>query len=52
MDYYSRKGFQCFTNTGGDETALEGTLAISPAISEVQSVVERAGYFVGIRSGL
>lgn len=49
---YLQRGFQCFTNVVGDESPIEGTLPISPAISEVQSVVERAGHFVGIRSGL
>lgn len=51
LDYQSR-GYQCFTNVAGDETALKGTEAISPSIAEMKSVVERAGTFVGIRSGL
>lgn len=49
---YKDKGYQCFTNIAGDEQPLEGTLAISPSITELQSVVEYAGTFVGIRSGL
>lgn len=36
----------------GDETPLAGTKAISPQIDELKSVVEQAGTFVGIRSGL
>ena len=36
----------------GDEKPLSGTQPISPAISEIQSLVERAGTFIGIRSGL
>ena len=36
----------------GEEEPLEGTLGISPTIGQVQSVVEWAGTFVGIRSGL
>jgi hypothetical protein len=52
VEDYLQKGFQCFTNVVGDEKALEGTLPISPSISEIQSVVERAGHFIGIRSGL
>ena len=52
VDDYLRRGFQCFTNVIGEEQPLEGTLPISPSISEVRSVVERAGHFVGIRSGL
>lgn len=52
VEDYSLKGYQCFTNVTGDEEPLEGTMAISPAIAEIRSVVERAGTFVGIRSGL
>ena len=36
----------------GEEKALPGTLPVSPAINEIQSVVEHAGLFIGIRSGL
>lgn len=49
---YQRRGFQCFTNVVGDEKPLEGTDGISPAITQLQSLVEWAGNFVGIRSGL
>lgn len=50
--YYSSIGYKCFTNVVGEEAPLEGTQAISPSILELKSVVERAGTFVGIRSGL
>ena len=50
--YYKGKGYQCFTNVVGEEQALNGTLRISPAISQMQSVAEYAGTFIGIRSGL
>lgn len=46
------RGYQCFTNVAGEEKPLPGTEAISPRIAEMKSVVERAGTFVGIRSGL
>lgn len=36
----------------GEELPLPRTKPICPAISEIQSVVERAGTFIGIRSGL
>lgn len=49
--FYSRD-YQCYTNVAGGEKPLPGTIPISPAISEIQSVVERAGTFIGIRSGL
>lgn len=50
--HYADRGYQCFTNVAGEEKPLEGTIAISPRISEMKCVVERAGTFVGIRSGL
>lgn len=49
---YSEQGYQCFTNVAGEELPLPGTQPICPAISEIRSVVERAGTFVGIRSGI
>lgn len=49
---YRKRGFQIFTNVAGDETPLPGTIAISPGISELKSVVERAGTFIGLRSGI
>lgn len=52
VDSYRAAGYQCFTNVAGDEKALPGTMPITPAISEIQSVVERAGTFIGIRSGI
>ena len=47
-----QKGLQCYTNVAGEEKALPGTIPVSPAICEIQSVVEYAGLFIGIRSGL
>lgn len=52
VNYYSMKGYTCYTNVVGDEFPLEGTKAISPSILELKSVVEKAGTFIGIRSGL
>lgn len=52
VSFYVDRGYQCFTNVAGDEKPLAGTIAISPRISEMKSVVERAGTYVGIRSGL
>lgn len=46
------KGYTVYTNVVDDEKALEGTVPISPAINEMKSVVEQAGLFIGIRSGL
>ena len=52
VSYYKNLGKVCYTNVVGDEQPLAGTIAISPEISEMKSVVERAGAFVGIRSGM
>ena len=49
---YKARGYQCFTNVAGEEKALEGTIGISPKLTQLQSLVEWAGAFVGIRSGL
>ena len=52
VKYYTDNGYTCFTNVAGDEKPLPGTTPISPKIAELISVVEHAGIFVGIRSGL
>lgn len=49
---YRARGYQCFTNIAGQEKPLDGTIGISPALTQLQSLVEWAGAFVGIRSGL
>ena len=49
---FRAEGYQCYTNVAGNEVPLAGTLPISPKISEMKSAVERAGTFIGIRSGL
>ncbi len=46
------KGLRCYTNAVEDERPIPGTEGIGPMIGEMQSVVERAGLFIGIRSGL
>ena len=52
VDSFRGRGFQCYTNVVGEEKPLPGTLPVRPSISEIQSVAERAGIFIGIRSGL
>lgn len=52
VKYYNEEGYKCYTNVIGDEMPLDGTEAISLSLLEICSVVERAGLFVGIRSGL
>lgn len=51
-DSYIKQGFQCFTNVAGNEQALPGTIPISPKIAQLRSVVEWAGTFIGLRSGI
>lgn len=50
--YFREKGYQCLTNVVGDEEPLPDTVPISPRINEIRSVVEQAGLFIGIRSGI
>ncbi len=52
VKYYTSIGYKCYTNVVGNEVPLDGTEAISPSVFEIKSVVERAGIFIGIRSGL
>jgi hypothetical protein len=52
VNSYMARDYQCFTNVSGDEKPLEGTQPISPKLNEIQSLVEYAGTFIGIRSGL
>ena len=52
IDVYTSKGYKVYTNVIGDEQPVEGTEAISPSVDEYYSVVERAGTFIGLRSGL
>ena len=52
VEYFTDAGYKCYTNVVGDEIPLRGTEAISPSVLEMRAVVERAGIFVGIRSGL
>lgn len=49
---FQSKGYSCYTNVTGEEKPLPGTQPISPSIFEMKSAVERAGTFIGIRSGL
>lgn len=52
VDYYKERGCQCFTNVTGDEKPIPKTLPVSPKLAEIQPLVEHAGAFIGIRSGL
>ncbi len=52
VKYFTAAGYKCYTNVVGNEKPIRGTEAISPSLMEMRSVVERAGTFIGIRSGL
>lgn len=52
VEDYTNQGYDVYTNTVGDEKPLEGTKKISPDITQMKSLVEHAGTFIGIRSGL
>lgn len=52
VEYFSEKGCQIYTNVAGKEKELQGTLRLEVQLNELQSVVERAGMFIGLRSGL
>lgn len=52
VNYYNSMGYKCYTNLVGDEKPLIGTESISPSLLELRSVIEKAGTFIGIRSGL
>ena len=52
IKYYKDKGYELYTNVAKGEAPLNETLPLSPSIKDFPKVVERAGAFVGIRSGL
>lgn len=50
---FMEKGYSVCTNIGGkEEKAVEGTTAISIPYSKLMDFMNKAGYFIGIRSGL
>ena len=50
--HFKSRGYQIFTNTAPGETALPGSVKLEIPLSELQSAAERAGIFIGLRSGL
>ena len=51
-DHYKVKGYDVYTNVVGNEKPIRGTAALAAMISEMIPIVEKAGTFIGIRSGL
>lgn len=52
VEEYRGRGYVCYTNVAGEEMPLPGTKPVSPSIAQICSLVEKAGTFIGIRSGL
>lgn len=52
ISYYRKKGYSIYTNVTPQEKELYGTKRLETSIDEIQSVVEHAGTFIGLRSGL
>lgn len=52
VDHYKAKDYKVYTNVVGEELPIDGTTPITIPLSEMQSAVEYAGTFIGIRSGL
>ncbi len=50
--HFRRKGMQVYTNVSGEEEALPHTRLLRVGLMEMQSAVEWAGTFIGVRSGL
>lgn len=49
---YSEQGYQIYTNVSGEEIPIVGTKPLRVELCEMKSVLEKAGTFIGIRSGL
>lgn len=48
-----KKGYSVCTNIGGrEETAVKGTVAVNISYNRIIDFVNRAGFFIGLRSGL
>lgn len=52
ISYYRGMGYVLYTNVTSEEQELEGTIRLEVALAELQSIVEHAGIFIGLRSGL
>lgn len=49
---YRENGYTVLTSVHGDETPIKGTAPFMLPLSQMVSVAEYAGHFIGIRSGL
>ncbi|MBQ9828383.1 MAG: hypothetical protein IJM62_06850, partial [Lachnospiraceae bacterium] len=51
-EWLKREGYCVCTNISGEEKSIEGTKGLSLDYSEVIDFVDKAGVFIGLRSGL
>lgn len=52
IENFRSEGYTLYTNAVGDEATLPGTIRLSVPIGELPATAEKAGTFIGIRSGL
>ena len=52
ISHYKESGYSIYTNVTREEAELIGTRRLEVSLDEIQSVVEHAGTFIGLRSGL
>ena len=52
VEDYREKGLEVYTSVVGNEEAIKGTRPIEIPIRQLQSTVEHAGEFIGLRSGI
>lgn len=52
VDHYKAKNYRVYTNVAGEELPIARTIPINASLQKMRSVVEYAGTFIGIRSGL
>ena len=52
IKFYRNRKFSVFTNAVNGEVTLPGTIRLEISLDQMQSAVEQAGIFIGLRSGL
>lgn len=52
ISHFQQREVQVYTNISGEEEPLPGTFPLRSGLMELQSAVEWAGIFIGVRSGL
>jgi len=52
VEYFKRQGFCVCTNCAGKEKPVKGTVGVCVPYSELVPFLDKAGMFIGVRSGL